>query len=85
MTKKLQHLENDNFRQLSDDSLRYIISDCRAAMDANPDNPKCVSGRGNYADQINDAATIITFRKQLSESENPLLLVLETLFKEVSE
>ena len=83
--KKLQHLENDNFRQLSDDSLRYIISDCRAAMDANPDNPKCVSGRGNYADQINDAATIISFRKQLSESENPLLMVLESIEKERSE
>jgi len=32
----------------SDDSLRFTIKDCQAAMKAMPDNPKC----GYYADEI---------------------------------
>ena len=65
MKAKPQYLENDSFWRLSDASLRYIISDCHAAMEANPNNPKCIHGRGNYADQINDAATILTWRRDL--------------------
>ena len=67
--KNSLHLENGNFWRLSDDSLKYIVRDCRAAMAANPDNPKCVSGRGNYADQINDAQTILRWRNGRERSE----------------
>jgi hypothetical protein len=34
-------------KRMDDDSLRYVIQDCAAAMAANPDNPKCEQ----YADE----------------------------------
>jgi len=62
MRTKPPHLENIHFWQLPNNSLRYIIADCNAAIQANPSNPKCYTGRGNYADQINDAAAILARR-----------------------
>jgi len=35
-------------KKRSIDSLRYVIDDCRAAIQAMPDNPKC----GQYQDEI---------------------------------
>ena len=35
-------------KSMDSDSLRYVIEDCRAAMAAMPDNPKC----GQYADEV---------------------------------
>jgi hypothetical protein len=56
------HIENKRFWNLSLPELRYITADCKAAMAANPDNPKCVTGPGNYADQCNDARTVMHYR-----------------------
>jgi len=39
-------------KRMDDESLRYVISDCRNAMDAMPDNPKC----GQYADEAHYCA-----------------------------
>jgi hypothetical protein len=64
MRTKPANLENTHFWQLPNNSLRYIIADCNAAIQANPSNPKCYTGRGNYADQINDAATILGWRAE---------------------
>ena len=64
MTVKPKYLENERFWELSTSQLRFIIGDCRTAMKAYPENPKCIHGPGNYADQINDAATILAWRKE---------------------
>ena len=56
------HIENKRFWELSTHQLRYIIADCNAAITANPNNPKCTHGPGNYADQINDCCTIINWK-----------------------
>jgi len=58
------HIENKRFWNLPEFALRYIIVDCREAMAANPDNPKCIHGPGNYADQICDASTVIHYRNE---------------------
>jgi hypothetical protein len=41
------------------ESLRYVLWDCRVAMTANPQNPKC----GQYADEAHYCAMEITKRK----------------------
>ena len=40
------------------ESLRYVLWDCRVAMTANPQNPKC----GQYADEAHYCAMEITKR-----------------------
>ncbi len=50
-------LEGHPYHSKSDDSLRYIMKDAGEALAAQPDS-------GKYADQVNDAATVLHFRKQ---------------------
>ena len=40
-----------NFKSKSNDALCYIIQDCKRAIAAMPENPKC----GQYADEIHYA------------------------------
>jgi len=54
------HIENDKFWNSSDDSLKYIQKDAHAAMTANPKGSKA----GKYADEVNDAATVLAWRKK---------------------
>lgn len=49
----INHIEYpENCKSKSSDSLRYIISDCQATLEANPDGEKS----GYYADEINYCA-----------------------------
>ena len=56
------HIENERFWDLPKDSLEYIIKDAGDAMKANPKARKATSGRGNWADQVNDAHTVLGWR-----------------------
>ena len=58
------HIENIRFWDLPKDKLEYIKKDSDKAMKANPNNPKNTKGKGNYADQINDADTVLAWRKK---------------------
>ena len=58
------HIENVRFWDLSKDELQYIMKDAGEAMKANPTGRKATSGPGNYADQVNDAQTVLVWRKK---------------------
>jgi hypothetical protein len=54
------HIENVRFWDLPDASLKYIQKDASDAMKANPEGKKA----GKYADEVNDAATVLFWRKK---------------------
>ena len=54
------HIENIRFWDLPDASLKYIQKDASDAMKANPEGKKA----GKYADEVNDAATVLFWRKK---------------------
>ena len=58
------HIENIRFWDLKDKELHYIIKDAGQAVQANPTSKKATQGRGNWSDQINDAATVLYYRKK---------------------
>jgi|TARA_R110002074_G_scaffold33325_4_gene92745 hypothetical protein len=58
------NIENVRFWDLPKASLEYIQKDSKDAMKANPSNKKNTQGKGNYADQINDAQTVLIWRKK---------------------
>jgi len=57
------HIENTRFWDLKDSELHYIIKDAGKAMQANPTAKKATQGPGNWADQLNDAASVLYYRK----------------------
>ena len=46
--------------------LEYIIKDAGEAMRLNPTARKATTGRGNWADQVNDAHTVLGWRRKNS-------------------
>ena len=64
---KRPQIENVHFWNFSQDGLEFTIKDCHEAMASIPDNPKNISGPNNYADQINDACTVLSFKKMRRE------------------
>ena len=58
------HIENTRFWDLKDSELHYIIKDAGKAVQANPTAKKATQGPGNWSDQINDAATVLYYRKK---------------------
>jgi hypothetical protein len=62
-------IENDRFWNLPMDSLKYIRKDAHAAMKANPDGRKA----GKYADEVNDAETVMAWRKKNGIKESKKL------------
>jgi hypothetical protein len=58
--KKAAHIENEKFWDLPDSQLNYIIKDAGKAAKANPDGKKA----GKYADEVNDASTVLYWRKK---------------------
>ena len=58
------HIENIRFWDLKDKELHYIIKDAGGAMKANPTARKATTGPGNWADQVNDAHTVLGWRKK---------------------
>ncbi len=69
------HIENVKFWDLPDSSLRYIQKDAHDAMKANPEGKKA----GKYADEVNDAATVLFWRKKNKISVNESVDVSEGL------
>ena len=63
------HIENERFWDLPKSSLEYIIKDAGEAMRLNPTARKATTGRGNWADQVNDAQTVLGWRKKNSIKE----------------
>ena len=57
-------IENERFWDLKDKELHYIIKDAGQAVQANPTSKKATQGPGNWSDQINDAATVLYWRKK---------------------
>ena len=53
-------IENDRFWNLPKAQLMYIRKDAHDAMKANPTGKKA----GKYADEVNDAATVLAWRKK---------------------
>jgi len=61
------HIENVTYWDKTEGELRFIISDATAAMKAN-----AASGEwGKWADQVNDAATVLSWGNK-PRSEEPL-------------
>jgi hypothetical protein len=54
------YIENERFWDLDIDALKYIMKDADTAMKANPTGRKA----GKYADEVNDAHTVIGWRKK---------------------
>ena len=55
------HIDNVRFWDLPESSLRYIIKDAGQAIAANPLSRKA---SGKWADEVNDAVTVLHFRKK---------------------
>ena len=66
-------IENERFWDYDESKLRFVMKDSNAAMKANPSNPKNTSGPGNYADQLNDAATVLSWRRTHTLDEKDVI------------
>ena len=64
------HIENIRYWDLSAEELRYIMKDAGEAMKANPKARKATTGPGNWADQVNDAHTVLGWRKKKGIKED---------------
>jgi len=71
------HIENIKFWDLEEKSLRYIIKDASEAVKANPTARKA----GKWADEINDAVTVLYWRKKKGIKEEYIQLVVTEGFK----
>ena len=71
------HIENIRFWDLEEKSLRYIIKDASEAVKANPTARKA----GKWADEINDAVTVLYWRKKKGIKEEYIQLVVTEGFK----
>jgi hypothetical protein len=69
------HIENIRFWDMPKDKLQYIIKDAGKAMKANPKARKATTGPGNWADQVNDAHTVLGWRKKkgIKEAKVPAI------------
>ena len=56
------YIENVHFWKYNRDQLKYIIEDCREAIEVTSNNRKATQGKGNYSDQILDAQTVLKFK-----------------------
>ena len=72
------HIENVRFWDLEEKSLRYIIKDASEAVKANPTARKA----NKWADEINDAVTVLYWRKKKGIKEEYIQLVVTEGFKE---
>lgn len=61
-TQIFNHAEyQKKVRKMSEDALRFTITDCREAIKANPNNPKC----GQYQDEINYCGLELAHREKV--------------------
>ena len=71
------HIENVRFWDLPEESLRYIIKDASEAVKVNPTARKA----NKWADEINDAVTVLYWRKKKGIKEEYIQLVVTEGFK----
>ena len=71
------HIENLRFWDLPEESLRYIIKDASEAVKVNPTARKA----NKWADEINDAVTVLYWRKKKGIKEEYIQLVVTEGFK----
>ena len=71
------HIENVRFWDLPENSLRYIIKDASEAVRVNPTGRKA----NKYADEINDAVTVLYWRKKKGIKEEYIQLIVTEGFK----
>jgi len=74
------HIENIKYWDLPKDQLQYIIKDAGEAYKLNPtarkatkgpgNSRKATKGPGNWADQVNDATTVLGWRKKKGIKED---------------
>ena len=74
------HIENVRFWDLEEKSLRYIIKDASQAVAANPTARKA----GKWADEVNDAVTVLYWRKKKGIKEVNTQTAVTEGFKEGS-
>ena len=72
------HIENVRFWDMSEIQLRYIIKDAGEAVVAHPTARKA----GKWADEVNDAVTVLYWRKKKGIKEEYIQLVVTEGFKE---
>jgi hypothetical protein len=54
------YIENEKFWDMPDSHLNYVIKDAGKAVKTNPKGKKA----GKYADEVNDASTVLYWRKK---------------------
>ena len=74
-------IENDRFWNLPKAQLMYIRKDAAAAVKANPNGKKA----GKYADEVNDAETVLGWRKKNGIRENAFVDTLITTDNQMNE
>lgn len=74
-------IENDRFWNLPKAQLMYIRKDAAAAVKANPNGKKA----GKYADEVNDAETVLGWRKKNGIRENAFVNALITSEDQMNE
>ena len=72
------HIENVRFWDMSEIQLRYIIKDAGQAVAAHPTARKA----SKWADEVNDAVTVLYWRKKKGIKEEYIQLVVTEGFKE---
>ena len=72
------HIENVRFWDLPENSLRYIIKDASEAVKVNPTARKA----NKWADEINDAVTVLYWRKKKGIKEEYIQLIVTEAEKE---
>ena len=68
-------------KSMSTDSLRYVIKDCRNAIEALPENPKCEQ----YMDEIHYCATELRIRKEAAAPHDNAVKAQMALHAEICE
>ena len=68
-------------KTMSTDSLRYVIKDCREAIEATPENPKCEQ----YMDEIHYCATELRSRDEAAAPHDNAVKAQMALHAEICE
>ena len=68
-------------KSMSTDSLRYVIKDCRNAIEALPENPKCEQ----YMDEIHYCATELRLRNEAAAPHDDAVKAQMALHAEICE
>ena len=68
-------------KTMSTDSLRYVIKDCRNAIEALPENPKCEQ----YMDEIHYCATELRLRNEAAAPHDNAVKAQMALHAEICE